>query len=504
MYASAYGYGPGSSSSSSSSTAAAAATPQPFNPNGGPLPPPAPPSQPHHPHQHQHQHQHQHHQHSMYNSSQQYAAAPGPGPGPGPGMPPSSFSGQPGPSLPGNPPSMGMAPNHGMAHVAGGQMPAYQTPYSSSPYGGGGLPASTAPNLPPNFLPPSSGAPPFPMGSMSMNPPNQAQRMQPPPSASTPTQPGPRASPFTAPLHNTPPNAGPPSQFATPQAANQGHAQAVHSSQQAQAGTILTPQTPNFPPGAQAIVGGSSHVTPLSPGSESREKERVTLLLSINQQLLMEVIHQQLAHAEARKDDPPTVSSPDGAEKSEQERADEKAGGEKGRPTTREYVECMRRLQSNLAYLAAIADRSHKPSSQIPPHPAILVAPGLNPKPVAGAGAAAADSAAGNEEMGEQASADESRGALLREQYKQLQALFPGVEVKKEAPIQAGNPALRAQAQPHGAAHAQQPGHATDPLSQQRMQNEMLRQKMMHHQAQQNAQHHLGLGQQQQGRVPSR
>src|ERR1700730_8974830 len=42
---------------------------------------------------------------------------------------------------------------------------------------------------------------------------------------------------------------------------------------------------------------------------------------------------------------------------------------------------CMRRLQANLAYLAAIADRSHKPSSQIPPHPAIISAPPLSPLP---------------------------------------------------------------------------------------------------------------------------
>ncbi|PBP25232.1 putative endo-1,3(4)-beta-glucanase [Diplocarpon rosae] len=400
---------------------------------------------------------------------------------------------------------MGMVQNNGMAHMAGGQMSAYQTPYSSSPYGGN-IPTSTAPNIPPNFMPPSSGAQGFPMNSMSVNPQNQAQRMQPPPPSSTPTQPGPRASPFAGPSsHHTPPNAGPQSQFSPPQAANQLHPQNSNNSQQAQAGTILTPQTPNFPPGSQSVNGGSSHVTPLSPGSESREKERVTILLNINQQLLMEVISQQASHAEVKKDDLTSVSSPDVAEKSDQERADEKAGGEKGRPTTREYYECMRRLQSNLAYLAAIADRSHKPSSQIPPHPAILVAPVLNSKSIAGASGASADYEADNEEKDEQAKGNDTRGEILKELYKQLQAVFPGVELKKEAPIQAANPALRAQAHPHGAVHFKQQGQAPDPISQQRMQNEMMRQKMMHHQAQQNAQQQMGLSQQQQqGRVPSR
>ncbi|OAF61572.1 hypothetical protein VC83_02237 [Pseudogymnoascus destructans] len=49
--------------------------------------------------------------------------------------------------------------------------------------------------------------------------------------------------------------------------------------------------------------------------------------------------------------------------------------------TGKEFVECMRRIQYNLAYLAAIADRSHKPSSQIPPHPAVISAPSLTPLP---------------------------------------------------------------------------------------------------------------------------
>jgi hypothetical protein len=40
--------------------------------------------------------------------------------------------------------------------------------------------------------------------------------------------------------------------------------------------------------------------TPLSPGSEAREKDRVSLLLDINRVLLMEVMRLQAVQAEAK------------------------------------------------------------------------------------------------------------------------------------------------------------------------------------------------------------
>jgi hypothetical protein len=46
--------------------------------------------------------------------------------------------------------------------------------------------------------------------------------------------------------------------------------------------------------------------TPLSPGSEAREKDRVTLLLEINRELLLEVMRlqaAQLAEKQAEKKD---------------------------------------------------------------------------------------------------------------------------------------------------------------------------------------------------------
>ena len=188
---------------------------------------------------------------------------------------------------------------------------------------------------------------------------------------------------------------------------------------------------------------------------------------------------------------------------------------------------CMRRLQANLAYLAAIADRSHKPDSQIPRHPATMTAPPLTSK---GGLAGSPKQDSKKEESDDKKSGlkkpeeEENRAEILKEQYKRLQALFPGVDPKKEAQIPGNNPALRAQAQQHAAAQLQKQqqqqqqqgqgqgqgqgqnqGQAQDPNSQQKLQNDLLRQKMMmQQQAQQNAQQQMAqnmqnMSQQQQG-----
>ncbi|KAF8863153.1 hypothetical protein BDZ45DRAFT_670461 [Acephala macrosclerotiorum] len=361
--------------------------------------------------------------------------------------------------------------------------------------------------MPPNFMPTTSNAPSFPMNAPSMNPQHQAQRMQPPPSSSTPTQPGPRMSPFANVQHNTPPNAGQAqSQFSTPQNNSQTHLQTPNNNPQGQ-GQVVTPQTPNFPPGSSS----GQIATPLSPGSESREKERVTLLLEINNGLLKEVMRVQAIQAEVKKDGEAAAASPEAdKEKLEKEKA------EKLKTPSREYVECMRRLQSNLAYLAAIADRSHKPSSQIPPHPAIMSAPPLSPKVPLMNATASPKSETKKEESEDKKLEDQpqDQAALLNDLYSKLQALFPGVDPKKEPPIPAANQAARAQAQQQAQKQAQGQSGA-DPNSQQKMQNDMLRQKMMQQQAQQQAQNQqqqqqMGQGMQQmnnthqQGQVQSR
>jgi hypothetical protein len=209
------------------------------------------------------------------------------------------------------------------------------------------MPASSGPNL--SFMPTTSNAPSYPMNAPNMNPQHQAQRMQPPPSSSTPTQPGPRAPPFGNVPQNTPPNANALSQFSTPQNPNQTHLQTPSSNQGAQASTVVTPQTPNFPPGSQGANAGSNIATPLSPGSEAREKERVTLLLDINRELLLECmrlnsIAEAKAQAEAERNEVASATaSPEGTgkekEEKEKERAEKPAPKQTRDYLTREYFE---------------------------------------------------------------------------------------------------------------------------------------------------------------------
>jgi hypothetical protein len=72
----------------------------------------------------------------------------------------------------------------------------------------------------------------------------------------------------------------------------------------------------------------------LSPGSEVREKERVTLLLEINRELLLEVMRLQAAQNEAKKEESAAnPASPDGPDKDKTEKA------EKAKPASREYFE---------------------------------------------------------------------------------------------------------------------------------------------------------------------
>jgi hypothetical protein len=105
----------------------------------------------------------------------------------------------------------------------------------------------------------------------------------------------------------------------------------------------VTPQAATFPPGSQgATNAGLSMATPLSPGSEVREKDRVTLLLEINRELLLEVMRlqavQQAEKLAEKKDDPAaSTNSPDSTgdkDKSEKEKTAKSV-------SSREYFECV-------------------------------------------------------------------------------------------------------------------------------------------------------------------
>lgn len=168
----------------------------------------------------------------------------------------------------------------------------------------------------------------------------------------------------------------------------------------------------------------------------------------------------------------------------------------------------MKRLQSNLAYLAAIADRSHKPASQIHAHPAIMKAPLITSRP----STSSAETETKMEESDEK-KADvllEERIENLKVYYKQLQALFPGVDPNKEPSRPPPNPQARTQAQQQAIQiqaaqqaqnqkmQSQNQGTGLD-QQQQKMQQEIMRQKMMQQAHQQQAQNQHMMAQQQQG-----
>ncbi|KAL1871026.1 hypothetical protein VTK73DRAFT_2335 [Phialemonium thermophilum] len=94
----------------------------------------------------------------------------------------------------------------------------------------------------------------------------------------------------------------------------------------------------------------------------------------------------------------------------------------------------MRRLQGNLTYLAGLADRK---GGQVPQSPQFLTAPPLNFKikmrsqpPMAG------DS---NEKQLDANEDRLERDQFLKELYRKLQGLFPGVDPRKEAALQTGS-----------------------------------------------------------------
>jgi hypothetical protein len=93
----------------------------------------------------------------------------------------------------------------------------------------------------------------------------------------------------------------------------------------------------------------------------------VTILLEINSTLLQEVVNLQ---ATGKAGTPPSADV-----------NTEQGGAPRPAPQkpSQEYIECMRRLQANLAYLATIAERAKKPHAGAPQAPPILTAPASVP-----------------------------------------------------------------------------------------------------------------------------
>ncbi|KAI1074990.1 hypothetical protein F5B20DRAFT_421658 [Whalleya microplaca] len=410
-----------------------------FPNNGAPPPAPQNPMQPGHG-------QGPPNQNPMYNP-QQYPMVSQPGagfPGAAPGM------------MPGAGPA-GMMHNTGMPHMAAanGPMPNYQTPYTTSPYGAG-IPSSVAPqmNVPPNYaMGGGMPMPGFPMHS-GMNPQQQMmqQRMQqqphqphqphqqhqpnPPPGMSTPTpqrtyqSQAPQSTP--TPSHAPPPYQtqastpqnvhGTPQQNQTPNNAQQQQhpPQPQPQSQPPPNNNIQTPQTPTFPTSIQGNGpnGTSSSSTPMSPGPDPRDKERVGLVLDINNELLVEAMQIQSTQQILKKERATTNGSDGAANESEKKPTKEED------LLAQDYFHCMRRLQSNLQYLAALADK--KGSVTAAPCPAYLKAPPLNTS----IKLRVAPGPDGSESK-EPSNRDET-ARIVQDLYKKLQALYPGIDPNKE------------------------------------------------------------------------
>ncbi|KAL4998422.1 hypothetical protein BDV10DRAFT_167016 [Aspergillus recurvatus] len=102
-----------------------------------------------------------------------------------------------------------------------------------------------------------------------------------------------------------------------------------------------------------------------SPAALAREKERVSVLLEINSILLQEAINLQTS---GKAGGPP-------AQQGDSNPSPTESTSDKNAQRAPEYVNCMRRLQANLAYLATVADKGKKSGGVVPPAPAIMTPP---------------------------------------------------------------------------------------------------------------------------------
>ncbi|KKY29185.1 putative glutamine repeat protein-1 [Phaeomoniella chlamydospora] len=181
-------------------------------------------------------------------------------------------------------------------------------------------------------------------------------------------------------------------------------------------------------------------VPPLSPKSATREKLRVTILLDINSSLLQEIISLQ-AQGKAGlpgQPSPTNEGSPNPATDPQSSVSgspiDPSKPGSTGvkQQPSQECADCMRRLQANLSYLAAVADRHKRAAATFPASPAIMTPP--------------------------------PHLQSVRELYKKLNAVFPGA---LQALAKQNQMAMvQAQAQAHAQAQAQAQAQAMNSMQQ--------------------------------------
>ncbi|UKZ47130.1 hypothetical protein TrVGV298_001344 [Trichoderma virens] len=334
----------------------------------------------------------------MFNRQQQFAgmAPQGGFPGANPHMMPDASA-------------AAMMQSQGMPGMAPNSQMAYQQQFPGASYGQV-LPTGVGPQ----------GFPGMPQQQQMMQRMQQQQQQQQPQQQVPQQQPNqmmaqvstPQRPPSTA--QGTPTNIMPPQQpqFSTPQPMSQGQ---TPTSQQPMG--LGTPQTPTFSSNpAGGMAGPSTGAVPMSPTTEALEKERFALLLDINHELLYESIQIQTTLQELKKEFTAVNGNIPDRKPSEEENHFQQ-----------DYLHCMRRLQANLSYMAALADR--KPEVKGPPCPAYLSAPPLNltlrPR---GVPIGAENSATPPDPVVDR----EERNKSIMDLYRRLQAVFPTFDPKKE------------------------------------------------------------------------
>ncbi|UKZ73704.1 hypothetical protein TrVFT333_001354 [Trichoderma virens FT-333] len=285
---------------------------------------------------------------------------------------------------------------------------AYQQQFPGASYGQV-LPTGVGPQgfVPNNYMM-GPGMPGFPMGQPGM--PQQQQMMQrmQQQQQQQPQQQTPEHSPRNADEHHASPAA---SVLDSP-----AHVSGTDTHEPTTNG-IGHPQTPTFSSNpAGGMAGPSTGTVPMSPTTEALEKERFALLLDINHELLYESIQIQTTLQELKKEFTAVNGNIPDRKPSEEENHFQQ-----------DYLHCMRRLQANLSYMAALADR--KPEVKGPPCPAYLSAPPLNltlrPR---GVPIGAENSTTPPDPVVDR----EERNKSIMDLYRRLQAVFPTFDPKKE------------------------------------------------------------------------
>lgn len=117
------------------------------------------------------------------------------------------------------------------------------------------------------------------------------------------------------------------------------------------------------PKAAVSSRAAQSPTSPQSPGTQSREQQRVALLLEINNELLQEIDRLQVAGQ--------------GGATNQQQLQQQRSEGQPEKLASELYINTFRRVQANLAYLMPRASQATNPASQpnMPPGPAFMTPP---------------------------------------------------------------------------------------------------------------------------------